>query len=800
MAGKEQFTETLVRSLMHFDNGQQSWGYVYPQGDGTESIRRVLKKCGGKPSICALEEYPEERTGIARPEYVITYSQDPETILVIECKANISAHESQLRDRPSGYAVDGVLYYAKYLKFAFNVIAVAVSGTSLNNYRASVFYWSKGAKTYSTPFENLRGSLVSPTEYLQQLKGIQLTTEAMVDLRNEAMMLHEYLRQCALSEKQKPLFIAGILIALQDSQFHEDYKAMPSTSALRASLKSAIGQTLNASNLKPDRIAFINRQVFDVIEENQKLKSRANDEDQSLMWFIKRLDAKIWPLMKHPNQSIDVLGEFYHEFIRYSGGDGSGLGIVLTPQHLTEFMARVSQLSAKDVVLDPCCGTGSFLVTAMSMMTKQATASEIEHIKQNQLYGFELQSELSTLAISNMIVRHDGKSNIYAGDCFSEEAATIMSRAKATIGLMNPPYSQEKKKIDADKTANEMKFVLRLLSMLQPGGRAAVVVPVACALGNKFKEERRQLLQNHTLDAVFSMPNDIFYPTATNICVMVWIAHRPHRANYKTFFGFCKDDGFEKRKKLGRIDVKHQWPEILNQWVDLYETREQKDGLSALHAVTTNDEWICEAYMDTNYSSLKERDFEIPVRHYLAHLVSRGIWSPNLDHKEHERVQLPDVSEWKSFKVKELFKVESRSTSKYPVARDYEPGDVPFVSSTYENNGVSMYVSAEPFVPAHTLSVARNGSVGSCFYHEEAYCISCDDVRVLVPRFSINKYSGIFFRTLFEMQKFKFSYGRKMGTKRMEEIVIRLPVDAAGQPDWDLMSRYIQSLPYADQI
>lgn len=64
-------------------------------------------------------------------------------------------------------------------------------------------------------------------------------------------------------------------------------------------------------------------------------------------------------MMDYVGNTVDALSVFYHEFINYSSGNGNSLGIVLTPQHLTEFMAEL---------IDICCGSGSFLVTAMGMI------------------------------------------------------------------------------------------------------------------------------------------------------------------------------------------------------------------------------------------------------------------------------------------------------------------------------------------------------------------------------------------------------------------------------------------------
>ena len=74
------------------------------------------------------------------------------------------------------------------------------------------------------------------------------------------------------------------------------------------------------------------------------------------------------------------------------------------------------------------------------------------------------------------------------------------------------------------------------------------------------------------------MPDDIFYPTATNVCVMVWEADKPHDINTKTYFGYYKEDGFVKRKKLGRVDVYEKWKDIKSKWLQHYKDNDVIDG------------------------------------------------------------------------------------------------------------------------------------------------------------------------------------------------------------------------------
>ena len=207
-----------------------------------------------------------------------------------------------------------------------------------------------------------------------------------------------------------------------------------------------------------------------------------------------------------------------------------------------------------------------------------------ESLRQEQLYGIEFDDGLYTLAIANMIIRQDGKSNIYKGDCFNLDIIKDIKAKNINVGLINPPYSQ------TDKC--ELEFAEQLLGVLSVGGIGVVVVPMSCAIGTKFKDVRERLFKKHTLKAVFSMPDDIFYPTGTNPCIMVWQAHKPHDSNRETFFGYCKNDGFVKRKKLGRIDYYGTWKGIEKQWLELHRRNDAVDGLSARQCVTHNDECL----------------------------------------------------------------------------------------------------------------------------------------------------------------------------------------------------------------
>lgn len=613
----EQYTESLTLREMKCVLGDNGWGFVFPQGDvsNIEKIERLLKKAGGKPASCALEDMSKGGNGKGKPEYIITLNDDSNTIIVVECKNSVKKHASEELNCPRGYAVDGVLYYAKFLKEEYNIIAVAISGTNTPNIKVNTFHWLKGQDTY-LPLKKATDIILEPKNYIKLVKGEKLQKAYSIDeIRETAIEMHDCLREIKVVESHKPIFIAGILIALSDEDFCKMYSSLPSFKTVMSSIQNAIENVLKNSGIRSERAAYI-KQVFKTLQDNTKFSSVPLIQRQSITWYIEQLELKIKPMMDYADATVDALGVFYHEFIKYSGGDGSGLGIVLTPQHLTEFMCDLAGVNKNSRVVDICCGSGSFLVTAMSKMFKDANPQETEHIRKEQLFGVEFDDGLYTLAIANMIIRQDGKSNIFKGDCFNHEIAKEIKDKNINIGLINPPYSQ------TDKC--ELEFVEQLLEILTVSGTGVVVVPMSCAIGTKFKVERERLFKNHTLKAVFSMPDDIFYPTGTNPCVMVWEAHKPHNSQQETFFGYYKNDGFVKRKKLGRIDYYGKWQDIEAQWLKLYQNRDVVDGLSARRPVKHNDEWLCEAYMNTDYSSLNESDFQQTVFDYLAYLVKAG--------------------------------------------------------------------------------------------------------------------------------------------------------------------------------
>ena len=613
----ERVTENIVRSklseLDYYNNENDIC--VEEQQSTIQTVKRLLKnasKTGG--------------TGKGSPEFVIGSPSVPDFLIVIECKADIRQHKSSSLDQPALYAVDGVLHYGKNLAKEYNIIAVAVSGQTISELKISNYVFIKGNSEYKE-LTNKSGigvtTLLSWKDYIDLANYDPNIQKARIDeLMSYSRELHSFMRDHAkLTESEKPLLVSGTLIALRDKAFSHSFGDY-SPDALQKQWLNVIKDEIEKAQI-PNAKKLNMVQPYSSISSHPSLgKPTGKTADKFprgvLFEIINMLYEKVWPFI-NDYHDFDVVGQFYGEFLKYTGGDKKALGIVLTPRHITELFSLLANVQKDSKVLDICAGTGGFLISAMhQMMVNAVTEEEREKIKRESLVGVEQQPSMYALAASNMILRGDGKANLYQGNCFDSEITKSIKDHKCNIGLLNPPYSQ------GDEDLHELVFVKHMLDNIKKNGIGIAIVPMSCAIEpNPLKE---QILNSHTLEAVMSMPDDLFYPVGIVTCIMVFTAHIPHaESNKKTWFGYWKYDGFKKTKHMGRIDLFNQWPIIQKQWVEAFRNRDEIRGLSVKRQVTANDEWCAEAYMITDYSNLSKEDFIKEIKEFITFRFSNTL-------------------------------------------------------------------------------------------------------------------------------------------------------------------------------
>jgi type I restriction-modification system DNA methylase subunit len=560
----------------------------------------------------------KDGSGKGRPDFIIQSRQRPDFIIAVECKGATTKHESKTGGEYTNYAVDGVKLYSSFLAKSFDVLAIAVSGENLKDLKVSHFLQLKGEPTATPIFADkllplndyLNGYLKSPEKFRQDYQSLLAFSQE----------LNKKLHQLKIAEDERALLLACILIALENDSFAATYTTYTDAKQLADFLILTTHNLFESDKIGEAKLKILDGR-FKLIVGNSALTKKNSADLRDIITAIKE---NIQDFIR-THEYFDALGQLYIEFLRYANSD-KGLGIVLTPPHITEFMAQLVQVNKDSIVYDNCTGTGGFLVSAMNLMVKDAKgdSAQIKSIKSQQLIGTEQSDKIFPLACSNMFIHQDGKTNINHGSCFDEEIIKAVKYKKPNVGLLNPPYKNDKK-TDVD----EYEFVLNNLDCLTQGGLCAAILPMqeALATSGKVWEYKKKILNHHTLEAVFSMPDELFFNSKVGVvsCIMVFTANRPHPPDKEVYFGYYKDDGFVKRKNKGRIDLLGKFEnEIKQKWLSNYRNHKNVAGLSVLRCVTADDEWCSEAYMETDYSNLLVEDFEKVIKDHALFMLNVG--------------------------------------------------------------------------------------------------------------------------------------------------------------------------------
>lgn len=627
----ERNTENIVQR--HFSSDAHEGLIIEAQQSKNNLIQSLLTgKGNGKGAS-------KRGNGVGRPEFIITSPAHPSVVLVVECKAEPKKHESPNRDLAADYAVDGVLHYARVLSKGFDVIALAVSGETEEELLVSTFKVPRGSSE-GVELVDTNGSPVNwLASYDNLMRWFEFDPKVKLarhkDLMSSAKKLHNFLRDVAgCTEEQKPLLISACLIALKDNSFRMSYAEASHTKLPKAILNSVEDQLSEPMSTNGEKMKAA-MEPYGFIGSSYDLRRPMKDMSTSpLHEILYRLERDVVPYLTTYGDA-DILGAFYGEFLRYTAGDGKGLGIVLTPDHITALFSDLAEVTPNSVVLDPCTGTGGFLIAAMSRMLGQAKGDpEIEAtIKSQGLVGVEKQAHMFALAASNMFLRGDGRSNIYLGssldDSMQKRITSGERHPQPNVGFINPPYSMKQPE------QSELHFIEEMLDMLAPNSIGIAIVPMS--VGIKNSPVKGAILKKHSLEAGLSMPDELFYPVGTVTQILVFRAHVPHNADKPTWFGYWKNDGFVKTKDRGRIDLNGSWAAIRNQWLDDYRSKSERAGACVKRKVTAADEWCAEAYLETDYSALTEDDFARSLKKYALFLLSS---SDGLD----ENFREPEVS------------------------------------------------------------------------------------------------------------------------------------------------------------
>ena len=593
----------------------------------------------------ALSTASKSQTGEAgKPDFIAVVNG---YVLVIEDKADRDklclrdngGSISQTIEATRDYAVNGAVWYArKILEHGgyTKIFAFGNAGDNKHHTLKPVFVSADTVKELDEieTFGNFSAGEIEKY-YRRSVLEEESPEELQLDeIITKARMLHEHLRNYGnLSDTEKPLVVSAILLALSEQRYGFSLGLLKGDSVegntdgeiLYRYLENAMTRAKVRPEVKRDKV--LNQ--FTIIKDRPVLNKKRNDLEMTpLKYFADYLSKNIYNAIELNASSEDYLGRFYGEFVRYSGGDGQTLGVVLTPRHITELFCDLVNLRPDDVIFDPCCGTGGFLIAGMHRMLQEAESeSQRRHIKEHQIFGTEIRNDMFAIATTNMILRGDGQSNLTCEDFFASSPDKLQLHG-ITVGFMNPPYSQAKNK--ATQNLSELNFIYHLLESVLAGGRVAVIVPVSAMIG-KTKDDRQlkgDILKHHTLEGVISLNKQTFYGVGTVPCIAVFTAGEPHPKDKLSKFINFEDDGWEVKMHRGLVEDDSRSKDRRQYLLDCWRG-ERTDYPSKFMVETTveaGDEWLHSFYY-YNDELPGEQDFAESVGDYLtfeANMIFHG--------------------------------------------------------------------------------------------------------------------------------------------------------------------------------
>jgi len=688
--------------------------------------------------------------GQERPDFA-TIGGDGKLRGVIECKGN-----SDDLDR----AVSEAREYAETINKVrgFDVrLAVGIAGTPDRFVRTRGLFrcdreWIP-LQSHGFPLTQLP----TVSELQVALENNNGTTDVQLPDEREffdaAIKISRILRLARIEEAVRPKVIGAIILALFRGDFALDEEVV--LEHINSNVKATVG---TFKDVPPKRREFLT-QTLTLSTESDRLRSAIPD-------VVNQLDRlNVRSIMR---SGVDFLGSFYETFLRY-GQDSKKLGVVFTPRHITRFCAELVNTELGMTVYDPASGTGGFLVAAFDRMMSEATTDKARAVVKSSLYGADTNPTVWALAILNMFFRGDGKSYIAYGSCFDQTWTEKFDRV-----LMNPPFSQEGEP--------ETMFVDHALENLRPGGQLAVVIKTNVLVDSDLKSWREDLVANHHVMGVISLPQELFYPTAAPTSILIVKAHSPDLKR-GTFLARIQNDGYRISKKRRIAAEGSQLPEtgrLFGRYINSKKIDTVPNfAMIAKREQIENGEEICaEKWLPS--ASFNKVDSERGYQELMRQMSLAVVNNPDVID------ELLD-SEWYSSAPNSDRPMETTalddwfdiSTGRSSGVDGYPGGTVPYISSGDIYNGIVDLVSppeSEIYDSPH-LTVS---AFGQAYLQPWRFCARGNGgsaVRVLNPKFRMSLADLMWIAAQINAQRWRFHYGRMATVARLKSLQVDPPAE-----------------------
>lgn len=290
---------------------------------------------------------------------------------------------------------------------------------------------------------------------------------------------------------------------------------------------------------------------------------------------LQKIITGLEDLYEHDIADLDMQGDVYEYMLGKLATAGQN-GQFRTPKHIREMMVELLEPTPDDDIVDPACGTAGFLVSASEYIRKKyedtMTSEQWDHFAGTAFTGFDTDHTMLRISAMNLMLHSITNPEIDYKDSVSKQNQTS---SKYTVCLANPPFkgTVDSESINDDLKAitntkkTELLFLALFIRLLKTGGRCACIVPDGVLFGSSkaHKSIRKELIENHKLQAVISMPSGVFKPYAgVSTAVLVFTKTGAGGTDHVWFYDM-RADGFtldDKRSEIKENDI----PDIIERF------------------------------------------------------------------------------------------------------------------------------------------------------------------------------------------------------------------------------------------
>ena len=266
------------------------------------------------------------------------------------------------------------------------------------------------------------------------------------------------------------------------------------------------------------------------------------------------------------DENKDTKGDLYEYLLSKVATAGTN-GQFRTPRHIIDMIVRLMKPTPQDVIVDPAAGSAGFLVSSQAYLRENHADLFLvqglkEHFNNNMFYGFDMDRTMLRIGAMNMMLHGVDNPNIEYKDSLSE---ANKDKDKFSLVLANPPFkgSLDYEQVSADllkvtKTKKtELLFLALFLRILKMGGRCASIVPDGVLFGSTggHKSIRKEIVENHKLEAIISMPSGVFKPYAGVSTAIMIFTKTGTGGTDKVWFYDMKADGYSLDDKRNPIEA-----------------------------------------------------------------------------------------------------------------------------------------------------------------------------------------------------------------------------------------------------